>query len=82
MNNSVRSGKAPTERYVTKAMRWPPELWAEIEELVPERERAAFIRHAVKEALLRRAAERLVGFYASDPETADWADFVGDDPGD
>jgi hypothetical protein len=63
-------------------MRWPPELWAEIEELVPERERSLFIRRAVKEALLRRAAERLVSFYSSDPETVEWSEFIGDDAGD
>lgn len=61
-------------------MRWPPELWAEIEEFVPERERAMFIRKAVKEALLRRAAACLVGFYTTDTVAREWADFVGEEP--
>jgi hypothetical protein len=60
-------------------MRWPPELWTEVEERIPERERSAFIRQAVKDALLRRAAERLQYYYATDPVTVAWAEFVGGD---
>jgi hypothetical protein len=73
------TGKPPEERFVTKAMKWPPDLWREVETRIPERERSAFIRRAVKDALLRRAAERLQSFYATDPETVAWGEFVGDD---
>jgi hypothetical protein len=59
----------PEQGYVTKAIKWPPALWQEVEARIPERERSAFIRQAVKDALLRRAAERLQDFYATDPET-------------
>jgi hypothetical protein len=60
-------------------MKWPPELWREVEARIPERERSAFIRRAVKDALLRRAAERLQHYYATDPETVAWGEFIGDD---
>jgi hypothetical protein len=43
----VRPGEVMTQ----KVMRWPPSLWAELESLVPERQRAAFIRRAVERAL-------------------------------
>jgi hypothetical protein len=59
-------------------MKWPPELWSEVEASIPERERSAFIRQAVKDALLRRAAERLQHYYATDPEAVEWAEFAGD----
>jgi quinolinate synthase len=59
-------------------MKWPPELWMEVEANVPERERSEFIRQAVKDALLRRAAERLQHYYATDPEAVEWAEFAGD----
>jgi hypothetical protein len=80
MSRPAQPRKPKAERSVTKAIRWPPELWAEIEALVPERERAPFIRRAMRAALMRRAAERLVGFYATDVETVEWSEFVGDDP--
>lgn len=38
-----------------RMMRWPPSLWRELEELVPDRQRSRFIRRAVEKAL---AAER------------------------
>jgi metal-responsive CopG/Arc/MetJ family transcriptional regulator len=61
-------------------MRWPPELWTEVERRIPERERSEFVRQAVKDALLRRAAERLQNYYATDPEAIEWAEFAGDTP--
>lgn len=80
MSRPRGTGKPPDEKYVTRSMKWSPELWAEVEEQIPERERSAFIRQAVKEALFRRAAERLREYYATDPEVAEWADFVGEPP--
>ena len=78
MSRPRGTGKAPGDKYVTKAMKWPPELWLEVVENIPERERSAFIRQAVKDALLRRAAERLQHYYATDPEAVEWAEFAGD----
>jgi hypothetical protein len=47
---------------------------------------AAAIRRAVSDAVsnvsdadLRRAADRLRDYYATDPEALEWAEFVGDD---
>jgi hypothetical protein len=73
------TGKAPGEKFVTKPIKWPPDLWREVEARVPEGERSEFIRQAVRDALLRRAAERLKGYYATDPEAVEWAEFVGDE---
>jgi hypothetical protein len=50
-----RPPKPPGEVLVNRMMRWPPALWEELEELVPERQRSAFIRRAVERAL---ASER------------------------
>lgn len=48
---------------------------------------AAAIRRAVSDAAsrvhdedLRRGAERLREYYATDPDALEWSDFVGDDP--
>jgi hypothetical protein len=78
MARPIGTGKPPDERYITRAVKWPPELWKEVEERIPERERSAFVRQAVKDALLRRAAERLQHYYATDPEAVEWAEFAGD----
>lgn len=37
-----------------KMFRWPPSLLEELETLVPERERSAFVRRAVERALANR----------------------------
>ena len=74
------TGKPPGEKFITRTLRWPPELWSEVEEHIPERERSEFIRQAVRDALFRRAAERLRDYYATDPEVVEWADFVGGAP--
>jgi metal-responsive CopG/Arc/MetJ family transcriptional regulator len=65
--------KPVEEKFITRTLKWPPELWSEVEEHVPERERSEFIRQAVKDALMRRAAERLRSYYATDPEVVEWA---------
>jgi hypothetical protein len=78
MSRPRGSTKLPEQIYVTRSIRWPPELWTEVEARVPARERSAFIREAVKEALFRRAAERLQGYYSSDPEAVEWAEFAGE----
>jgi hypothetical protein len=72
------STKRAGPRFITRAIKWPPELWTEVEQRIPERERSAFIRQAVKDALIRRAAERLRAYYAEDPEAVEWAEFAGD----
>jgi hypothetical protein len=66
--------------YVTRTIRWPEELWASITASIPPGERSAFVRDAVRDALLRRAAERLRRYYDLEPEAIEWAAFAGDAP--
>jgi hypothetical protein len=74
------TGKSTEEKFITKTLKWPPDLWSEVEAHIPERERSEFIRQAVKDAVFRRSAERLRDYYATDPEVVEWADFVGEAP--
>jgi hypothetical protein len=43
--------KAPEDKFLSKNIRFPPALWAEIERRVPARERSAFIRRAIEREL-------------------------------
>jgi hypothetical protein len=49
--------KSPEEKYISRNIRFPPALWAEIERRVPERERSAFIRQAIELRLSALRAE-------------------------
>jgi hypothetical protein len=80
MTRIKRTEPESGERYIIPPIKWPTELWRQVEERIPEQDRSEFVRQAVQEALLRRAAERLQHFYATDPETVAWGEFVGDDP--
>jgi hypothetical protein len=80
MTRSKRPEPSQGKHYITRPIKWPTDFWREVEERIPEQERSEFIRQAVQDALLRRAAERLQHFYATDPETVGWGEFVGDDP--
>ncbi|MBI3912069.1 MAG: hypothetical protein HY320_14200 [Armatimonadetes bacterium] len=53
-----RPPKPPGEKYISRQVRFPPALWAEVEESVPANERSAFIRRAVEWALRRIKRER------------------------
>jgi hypothetical protein len=53
-----KTGRPPLregEVAIHKVMRWPPSLWAELEAMVPDRQRSAFIRRCVERGL---AAEK------------------------
>jgi hypothetical protein len=54
------TGKTADEKFISRNIRFPPALWAEIERHVPERERSAFIRKAIEDrlAILRAEAQR------------------------
>ena len=69
----------PAVRYVTRAIKWPPDLWSQLAECVPQRERSEFIRKAVKDALYERGAERLKHYYETDPDVQAWTNCVGTD---
>jgi hypothetical protein len=43
--------KDPEEKFLSKSIRVPPALWAEIERRVPARKRLAFIRRAIEREL-------------------------------
>src|SRR5262249_32167294 len=45
------TGKASDEKFISRNIRFPPALWAEIERRVPEGERSAFIRQAIEDRL-------------------------------
>jgi hypothetical protein len=49
-----RPKKAPEERALVKTFSCPPDLWAEVEQYVPARERSAVIQKALKNAVARR----------------------------
>ena len=55
-----RPRKPFEEKYLFKTIRFPPTLWAELEELIPPAERAAYIQQALARALrgLRRDRAR------------------------
>jgi hypothetical protein len=55
MRQPTGTRKPGDQRYVTKAMKWPPALWERLRQRVPERERSAFIRAAVEGALEARS---------------------------
>jgi Arc/MetJ-type ribon-helix-helix transcriptional regulator/DNA-binding CsgD family transcriptional regulator len=74
-------GKTEEEKVSGRQVKLPPDLWAAVEERVPSRERSAFIRQAVRDALLRRAAEKLQTYYSTDQEALEWAAFAGDGAG-
>lgn len=57
------------------------DVWEELQSRVPDQERSTFVREAVRDALMRRAAERLRGYYTNDAEAVEWAEFIGDDGG-
>ncbi len=48
-------------------VRWPPELWSELERLVPEGGRSAFVRAAVERALKRKAVRQVKTSDQPDP---------------
>jgi len=50
------TGKAPEERFITRTIRFPPELWARIERAAPTRRRAEFIRGAIERELRTRSS--------------------------
>jgi hypothetical protein len=45
------STKSSQEQFTSKSIRFPRDLWAEVERRVPPRERAAFVRRAVQREL-------------------------------
>jgi hypothetical protein len=51
------TGKSPEEKSISRNIRFPRPLWAEIERHVPERGRSAFIRRAVEDRLAVLRAE-------------------------
>ncbi len=55
-----RPCKPPGEKYETHALKFPPTLWRELQELVPPGERSAVIHQALERELKRRrqAAKR------------------------
>jgi hypothetical protein len=57
-----RPSKPPGEKYETHALKFPPSLWRQLEELVPAGERSAIIHQALERELkrLRRQAEKRV----------------------
>jgi len=76
----ARPRKIDEERFIARQIRFQPGLWRELERRVSARERSAFIRQALRAALLRRAAEALRDYYGADAEAREWAAFAGDTP--
>jgi hypothetical protein len=50
----VGSGKPPGEKYVLKAFKFPPALWAEFSALVPSKERSETIREYMRREIRKR----------------------------
>jgi hypothetical protein len=71
------TGKTLEEKFISRNIRFPPALWAEIERRIPARRRSAFIRQAIERELVAlRAApaseqpiwERIVAAARAIPE--------------
>jgi hypothetical protein len=59
----ARTGRPPKpegEKYIQKMLRFPPHLWAELEALIPEGQRAGVVHEGLKREpkRRRRAMER------------------------
>ncbi len=50
----VGSGKAPGEKFVLKAFKFPPDLWEKFVAVVPSSERSATIRECVEKLIARK----------------------------
>jgi len=48
------SGKPPGEKYILKAFKFPPDLWAEFCAAVPKKERSATIREYMRREVRKR----------------------------
>lgn len=44
----------PEERFVFKTIRFPPDLWSDLEEIAPERGKSAIIQEGLRRELARR----------------------------
>jgi uncharacterized protein (DUF433 family) len=51
-----RTGRPPKpeKRYIFKTIRFPPDLWRELEEAVPQGERSAVVQEGLRRELMRR----------------------------
>lgn len=74
-----RPPKNADEKFVARQLRFPPDLWNELESRIPRSERSVFIRQALRAALMRRAAARLARYYAEDPEVREWTEVLDDE---
>jgi hypothetical protein len=54
----IGSGKAPGEKFILRAFRFPPGLWEVFSELVPEKERSETIRRYMEREIKKRAREK------------------------
>jgi hypothetical protein len=45
--------KPEGERYVTKSFKFPPELWAEVEEHIPKGQRSRLVQECLQRAAAR-----------------------------
>jgi metal-responsive CopG/Arc/MetJ family transcriptional regulator len=52
-----RPPKRPEDRFVTRTYSVPPDLWAEVEQFIPVRERSPFIQACLRREVARRKRE-------------------------
>lgn len=81
-----RPPKLEEERYLFKTIRFPPELWAELEAMAPARGRSAIVQEALRRELarLKRRAREAAERAAEVPdvvEETDWRRAEADSQG-
>jgi hypothetical protein len=52
-----RPPKAEQERFVKKSFRFPPDLWADVEQFIPAGERSSIIQDCLRRTVARRRRE-------------------------
>jgi hypothetical protein len=53
----IGSGKPAGEKYILRTFRFPPGLWQEFSELVPDKERSAMLRQYMEKEIKKRMAK-------------------------
>lgn len=54
MARPVGTGKPEGEKYIQRSFTCPPDLWAEVEEFIPARERSPVLQDALRREVKRR----------------------------
>ena len=65
MQKPIGRPPRPEARYLFKTIRFPPDLWAELEAIAPPRGRSAIIQEGLRRELARLKRQRMKGSSAT-----------------